>query len=437
MNKIKAMIWTEKYRPTRVSEMVGDFKDKMKSYLKDPTSIPNFLLYSTSPGTGKTTLAKAIINELDCDYLMINSSDDRNIDTVREKVKEFARTKTSKPGLRRAIFMDEMDGMCLPEGTEIVVGNKDNSFLKSIEKINKEKYVMIPSVNIETGKIENDKGILIDSGEVDFYEMELEDGRKIIASPKHPFFKEGFIETKLCDLKEGDEIIDVSDDIFNYCLTCKKQIKKPRITCSIKCKDLLHKKRMEGQGNSRYGIVMSQNTKEKISQSNKGHIEPEWKRKKQSEFMLKNNPMLDEKSRQKISEKKKGVKLSLEHIKKVKDGQIKSGMVTGTNEYEQKKLREQKLISVEHRKKKSWNEDKNVCEICGIELKTKNGNAGLILHHIYKDRKRNKDDEAVNICSKCHNYVHFGKRYKQYEFWKKENYNNLLKKHIILYGETQ
>jgi DNA polymerase III delta prime subunit len=57
-----------------------------------------------------TTLSKAIINELGCDYLIINSSDDRNIETVREKVKEFAITKSSN-GIRRCIFLDEIDGM--------------------------------------------------------------------------------------------------------------------------------------------------------------------------------------------------------------------------------------------------------------------------------------------------------------------------------------
>ena len=106
-------IWTEKYRPKRVSEMVGDFKEKIIKYLEDPASIPHFLLYSKSPGTGKTTLAKAIINELELkrDSLVLNSSDDRKIDTIREKVKEFSMTKGTKPGIRRVVFLDEFDGM--------------------------------------------------------------------------------------------------------------------------------------------------------------------------------------------------------------------------------------------------------------------------------------------------------------------------------------
>jgi replication factor C small subunit len=104
-------IWSEKYRPKKVSDMIGDFKDRILAYLKEPSSIPHFLLYSRTPGTGKTTLAKAIINELSCDALILNSSDDRKIEVVREKVKQFAMTQSSKGNLRRCVFMDEFDGM--------------------------------------------------------------------------------------------------------------------------------------------------------------------------------------------------------------------------------------------------------------------------------------------------------------------------------------
>lgn len=104
-------IFTEKYRPNRIKDMVGDFREKILKYLDSPKALPHFLFYSKTPGTGKTTLAKAMINELECDYIVINSSDDRKIDTVREKVKQFSLTKSSKQGLKRCIFMDEFDGM--------------------------------------------------------------------------------------------------------------------------------------------------------------------------------------------------------------------------------------------------------------------------------------------------------------------------------------
>jgi len=104
-------VWTEKYRPKKISYMVGDFKEKLLKYIENPDSMPHFLLHSKTPGTGKTTLAKAIVNELGCDVLILNSSDDRKIEVVREKVKSFCATKSSIPGMRRCVFMDEFDGM--------------------------------------------------------------------------------------------------------------------------------------------------------------------------------------------------------------------------------------------------------------------------------------------------------------------------------------
>lgn len=110
----KSMIFTEKFRPQHVKDVVGDFKEKIMNYLKDPQAIPHFLFYSKTPGTGKTTLAKAIINDLGCDKLIINSSDDRKIEVVREKVKQFAITKSSKDNIKRCVFLDEVDGMLKP-----------------------------------------------------------------------------------------------------------------------------------------------------------------------------------------------------------------------------------------------------------------------------------------------------------------------------------
>jgi len=105
------LLWTEKWRPKLVKDVVGDFRDKVTKYLENPNSLPHFLLFSRTPGTGKTSLAKAIFNELNCDYLIINSSDDRKIDVIRDKVKQFALTKSSKEGLRRGILLDEADGL--------------------------------------------------------------------------------------------------------------------------------------------------------------------------------------------------------------------------------------------------------------------------------------------------------------------------------------
>ena len=83
-------LWVEKYRPTTLETYIGNetIKNKIEDYLKQG-SIQNLLLHGVA-GTGKTTLAKLLVKNIDCDYLYINASDERGIDTIREKIQPFA-----------------------------------------------------------------------------------------------------------------------------------------------------------------------------------------------------------------------------------------------------------------------------------------------------------------------------------------------------------
>ena len=110
MNPIDSM-WAEKYRPKKLDDMIGDFKPKIHKYLESPSKMQHLLFHSITPGTGKTTLAKVIISELGADALFLNSSDDRKIETVREKINGFVKSKSSVPGMRRIVFLDEADGL--------------------------------------------------------------------------------------------------------------------------------------------------------------------------------------------------------------------------------------------------------------------------------------------------------------------------------------
>ena len=100
-------LWVEKYRPKNLENYIGNehLKSKVEHYLESG-DVPHLLLYGKA-GTGKTTLAKLIINNIECDYLYINASDENNVDTVRTKVKNFASTIGFKDN--KVIILDECD----------------------------------------------------------------------------------------------------------------------------------------------------------------------------------------------------------------------------------------------------------------------------------------------------------------------------------------
>jgi len=100
-------LFVEKYRSKALDEYVGNeqLKQIVSQYI-DKNDIQNLLLYGT-PGTGKTTLAKLIVNNIDCDFLYINASDERGIDTIRDKVQGFASSASFKP--LKIIILDEAD----------------------------------------------------------------------------------------------------------------------------------------------------------------------------------------------------------------------------------------------------------------------------------------------------------------------------------------
>ena len=100
-------LWVEKYRPSNLDTYIGNdhLKDKVSVYLESG-DLPHLLLYGKA-GTGKTTLAKILVKNIECDYLYINASDENNVDTVRNKVKNFATTMGFKD--YKIIILDECD----------------------------------------------------------------------------------------------------------------------------------------------------------------------------------------------------------------------------------------------------------------------------------------------------------------------------------------
>ena len=107
MESVKHSLWVEKYRPNQLDNYIGNdhLKSKVSVYLESG-DIPHLLLFGRA-GTGKTTLAKLLVNNIDCDYLYINASDENSVDVVREKVKNFASTLGFKD--MKVIILDECD----------------------------------------------------------------------------------------------------------------------------------------------------------------------------------------------------------------------------------------------------------------------------------------------------------------------------------------
>ena len=108
----KHTLWIEKYRSTTLEQYIGN--ETVKSRIADciaKNDIPHFI-FSGTAGTGKTTLAKLIVNNIKCDYIYLNASDENGIDVIREKVKGFASSASFQS--IKIVILDEADFLTQP-----------------------------------------------------------------------------------------------------------------------------------------------------------------------------------------------------------------------------------------------------------------------------------------------------------------------------------
>jgi replication factor C small subunit len=140
---MKHLLWTEAYRPKTIEDCIlpERLKTPFQEYVNQ-RNIPNLLLCGGA-GVGKTTVAKAMCEEVGCDYLIINGSDENGVDVVRNKIKNYA-SSVSFTGTRRVIIIDEADYLSV---------NAQAAFRNSIEEFSK-NCSFIFTCNYKTKMIE-------------------------------------------------------------------------------------------------------------------------------------------------------------------------------------------------------------------------------------------------------------------------------------------
>jgi hypothetical protein len=177
-------IWAEKYRPNNLDEYLGNeqIKNSVSTYI-ETGEIPHLLFYSKKPGTGKTTVAKMIAKSIPSDVMYINASDERKLDDIRDKVKSFA----SSLGFQKLkiLILDE----CLDENTLVTV-LRDGEYKKiQICELN-DSSDLVKSYNFDKNLVEWTPFSLMDKGDRETYEIEFENGEKIVCTDNHKWYVE-------------------------------------------------------------------------------------------------------------------------------------------------------------------------------------------------------------------------------------------------------
>jgi DNA polymerase III delta prime subunit len=270
-------LWVEKYRPSKLEDYVGNehLKNKVEGYLESG-DVPHLLLYGKA-GTGKTTLAKLIVNSIECDFMVINASDENNVDTVRNKVKNFASSMGFKP--MKMIILDEFDYMT--PNAQAILRNLMETFSKHcrfiltcnyVEKIidpiqsRCQTFQIIPptkkDVAIQISKILKAENIEFDVKDlVPIIDTAYPDIRKVINTCQMNCSK-GVLKVDVQNLLENDykiKVIDIlksNDDKRNKYMKVRQTIIDSRVMDFTDLFTLLYDKVDEYAGDNTANVIL-------------------------------------------------------------------------------------------------------------------------------------------------------------------------------------
>ena len=270
-------LWVEKYRPIKLDDYVGNehLKEKVSGYIESE-DVPHLLLFGRA-GTGKTTLAKLIVKSIECDYMVINASDENNVDTVRNKVKNFASSQGFKK--YKIIILDEFDYMT--PNAQAILRNLMETFSKHcrfiltcnyVEKIidpiqsRCQTFQIVPpskkEVAVQLDKILKSEDVNYDVKDlVPIIDSSYPDIRKVINTCQLNSVK-GVLKLSKNDLLDSDfktkilDILKLSDDSRNKYMKIRQTVADSKVQDFTEMYSLLYDKVDEYASGKVSGVIL-------------------------------------------------------------------------------------------------------------------------------------------------------------------------------------
>ena len=270
-------LWVEKYRPIKLDDYVGNehLKEKVSGYIESE-DVPHLLLFGRA-GTGKTTLAKLIVKSIECDYMIITASDENNVDTVRNKVKNFASSQGFKK--YKIVILDEFDYMT--PNAQAILRNLMETFSKHcrfiltcnyVEKIidpiqsRCQTFQIVPpskkEVAVQLDKILKSENVKYDVKDlVPIIDSSYPDIRKIINTCQLNSVK-GVLKLSKNDLLDSDfktkilDILKTSDDSRNKYMKIRKTVADSKVQDFTEMYSLLYDKVDEYASGKISGVIL-------------------------------------------------------------------------------------------------------------------------------------------------------------------------------------